>query len=289
MYTSDSNYVADTVFPEVQVSKRSGFYYVYDKSKYEPVNDVRAPGTRAKLVDYGLSTASYGPLNDHALEHFIDDDEMDEAPNPISPFNDASENLTERILLNKEIDAASKLTNTAVITQNLAMTGTQRWDDYANSDPIADAKTAQTTIKAAFMKKPNTVLITYEVWLKLIEHPMVLDRIKWSERGVVTKELIAQLFEVENVIIADAQKQTSIQGQTTTIGYVWGKRVIFMYINSKPGIKTASAGYTLSKGGRVAERWDDRTVKGQFTRVSHYYQQYMMAAEAVYLYNTVIS
>ena len=288
-YQSDSNYISDLIFPNVTVTKRSGIYYTYDKSKYEVVTDLRAPGTRAKLVDYGLSTASYGPLNDHSLEHFIDDDEMDEAPSPLSPFNDATENLTERILLSKEADAYSKLSNTSVITQYLALSGTSRWDDYANSDPIANARTAQTTIKASLMKKPNTVIIGYEVWLKLKEHPQILDRIKWSERGIVTPQLIADLFEVENVIIADAMRKTSKEGETDALGYIWGKNVWFAYINKKPGIKDVSGGYTLSKGGRMTERWDDRTVKGQFVRVSHYYLQYVMAAEAFYLYQTVVS
>ena len=64
----NENYIADTIFPQLMVQKRTGIYFVYDKSKFRQVNDYRAPRTRAQQVEYGLTQASYGPLLEHALE-----------------------------------------------------------------------------------------------------------------------------------------------------------------------------------------------------------------------------
>ncbi len=54
----DTKCIADQIFPELLVNKRTGIYYVYDTSSQRVVNDYRAPRTRAQEVEYGLTKTS---------------------------------------------------------------------------------------------------------------------------------------------------------------------------------------------------------------------------------------
>jgi hypothetical protein len=285
----NSSYIADSVFPEVQVAKISGNYFVYDKSKFVAVNDLRAPSTRANRVDYGLTKASYGPLLEHSLEQDIPDELIDQAVQPLDPNIDATENVTERLMLSKELDAYAKCADTAVITQNVTLSGISQWNDYSNSDPIGDVRTAIDTVKKEILKKPNTLVIGYEVYSSLKNHPQILDRIKFSQLGVITTELIASVFDIENVIIAEAEQNTVNEAQTAVMAYIWGKNAWVMFLNQAPAIRKVSFGYTLRRGARSVERWDERAVKAQFVRVSDWYEHKIVAAGAAYFIKNAIN
>src|SRR6266487_6228331 len=104
------------------------------------------------------------------------------------------------MLLSKELDAFSQCSNTAVVTQNATLSGTSRWDDYANSDPIADVKLAVDTVKKAIVATNTsasnklTLVLGYDAYSVLRNHPQILERVKYSQLGVLTADLLAQVF-----------------------------------------------------------------------------------------------
>lgn len=287
-YQNDT-YLADMVFPEVQVAKISGFYFVYDKSKFVVAKDLRAPSTRANRVDYGLTKSPYGPLEEHSLEQDIPDELVDQAQDPFDPNIDATENVTDRILLSKEVDAFNQCSNTAVITQNITLSGTSQWNNYATSDPIGITQTARNIVKKATLKNPNRLVLGYDVYASLRNHPQIIERIKYSALGVVTPELLSAVFDLEEVWIADAEQNTANENQTPVMDYIWGKNAWVMYINPAPAIRKISFGYTFRRGPRQVERWDERWVKAQFVRVTDWYQQLIVAAPAAYFIKNAIA
>lgn len=285
---SNPGFVSNDLFPRVQVKNRTGIYYEYDKSKMRADDDIRAPGTRANRIDYQLIKRTYGPLLNHAFEKEVTDEEVQESADPLDPFMDATDTLTEKHLVVKEKDAVAKLSDTAVITQNTALTGTDRWNDYSASDPVGDVKTAQDTIHKNANVKANTLVMGYEVWSKIIEHPDILERIKYSALGVVTKELLAKVFDVDRIIVGEAVENSSVEGAADSMSYIMGKKVWLMYITPTPGLRKVSAGYTLGQGTRRILRWKEDDVEAEFVKVTDYYEHKIMAAPAIYYINTVI-
>src|SRR5687767_8994133 len=87
----NGQFIADTIFPEVQVTERTGIYFRYGREKFSSVNDVRAPGTYAQVVDYSLTQATYGPLLDHSLDAPLYDEIVGHAQAPLDPAVDATE------------------------------------------------------------------------------------------------------------------------------------------------------------------------------------------------------
>jgi len=103
---------------------------------------------------------------------------------------DATENLTDRMLIIREKALADIMADTAVITQNVTLTGTDKWSDYDNSDPFDDIKTGLEAVRAACGKKPNTFTMGYTTMMTLMNHPDVIARIITTADKVVTPELV---------------------------------------------------------------------------------------------------
>ena len=98
--------------------------------------------------------------------------------------------------------------------------------------------------------KPNKLLIDFGTYNSLKEESTVLDKIKYTERGVLTKELLAAILELDEVLIGEAIKSTAKEtksGTDFTAANIWeknaGKGSAFLFHSpSAMGLKTPSAG-----------------------------------------------
>ena len=49
--------------------------------------------------------------------------------------------------------------------------------------------------------KPNYIILSPDVFYVLKNHDAIMDRIKYTQKGIITLDWIASLFEVDNVYI----------------------------------------------------------------------------------------
>jgi len=286
---TNSAFIADLIAPTMKVNKQTGKYYVYDKANLRVDKTNRSAGSGANEVDFGLSTVAFA-CDDHALKSFVADEIQDQADAALNPLIDETEALTEKLMLDREATLAAILADTGTMTQNTTLSGTSQWSDYSNSDPIADVRTARTTIHAATFKKPNTMILGKQVFDMLAEHPQIIERIKYSQLGVVTEELLARIFQVEKVLVGEAGSNTAVEGQTDSLSYVWGKHCVLAYIAPKVGIKTLTLAVTFTYGEREVKRWYEQDREGTYVRVGKdNYVQKIVAAGAGYLIKNAIA
>lgn len=295
---SEMSYVSEKIFPVVPVDNDTGIYYTYDRSIYRAENDTRGAGSAANVVDFNLSQSTYGPILDHALKARITDEDREIAgKNGVDLESDTTEFLTHLILLNKEKDFYSTVTNTSVIpaANRTTLSGTSQWSDYGNSDPITNVQTWKDAVKSAVGLVPNTLMLSYDVYSMLLNHPAFLERRKYTALGIVDTTLLSQVFQIPNVVVADAQENTALEGQTDSMSYIFSKKAWLFYVTSRPGKKTVSAGYTLRHdiGGlaRQVERWRDPNadMKQDWFMCSYRYQHKLMATSAIYYAGAVIA
>ena len=287
-YTNDV-FIADLIAPMVKVNKQTGKYYIYDKSNLRIDKTNRSAGSGANEVDFGVAPTGTFACDDHALKGFVADEIQDQADAALNPLIDETETLTEKLLLDRENNLATLLTG-AGMTQNTTLSGTSQWSDYSNSDPIGDVRTARTTIHQNTFKKPNTLILGKQVFDMLIEHPQIIERIKYSQLGVVTAELLARVFQVETVLVGEAGANTAVEGQTDALSYVWGKNAIVCYISPKVSIKMLTLAVTFTYGVREVKRWVDQDREGTYVRIGKdNYVQKIIAAAAGYLIKTVVA
>ncbi|SRR5581483_8436574 len=290
-YKNDS-YIADLLLPTLPVKDRSASHFVYGKEKFRTEDSKRGPGARSKEVTHSVTKSGVYYCEDHALKEFVTQEEIDEAPEGVDPMADATENVTEKHFINKEVEAATMLFDDSIITQGEALSGSDQWSD-PNSDPVKKIRAAKQTIHASILRDPNTLMLGKQVFDILVDHPAIVERVKYSQLGVLTKELLARFFDVPNVIIGEAQYNNSVEGQTDSMSYIWGKNALLAYVNPKLGKKDVTLGMTYQWKSRITETLegvDERDRRGKFVRVGdHYYDQEIMAAGAGYRFETVVA
>jgi len=297
-YTNEQ-YIAELVLPSFSVAKQTGKHFVYDRGRFRgPANNAkRAQGANSSEVSLVLTTGNPYFCEDHALKQFVADEDVDNAITPTSPYQDATENTVDRLLIGREIEAATLLTTAANFAtgSKVTLTGTDQWNDYTNSDPIGDIETGKTAIHDSIFQMPNTLVLGKQVYDQLIHHPAIIERVKYSQLGVVTPQLLAAVFDVERVIIAKAGKNTSIEGQSDTMGYIWGKIALLAYVAPKVGPKVITLGLNYVWAGKSMQvkrlrGTDEEDREGTYIRAGRwYYDQNIVASEAGYLISGAVA
>lgn len=290
-------FISDVVAPVVGVRKQFDRYFIFDSEReaFRSTDDKRAPGAPANEIDFALSTESYA-ADDHALSSVIPDEERDNADPAIQPSIDRTEFLTDKIALNKEIELASLATDASVVTQSETLTGTAQWSDTANADPVQAVEDQKATIIQSVQVAPNTLILPYEVYAKVRIHPNVVNRAELATLGMVGPEVLAQIFDVDRVLVPRSLKNTAAPGQTASMSFVWGKDALLCYVPPRPAPKHVSFAYTFqwtaaasSLSGYLVETWREDRRKADAIRVQRYYDQKLIATGAAYLWKSAVA
>jgi len=238
-------YVGTQIMPVVPVKKKSDIYYIYDSKadRFRIPLTLRAPKSDSRTVDWKVTEDGY-KCDEHALNDLIDDIERDNADKPLNLEVDTVEFLTDILQLGLEMRIKTMLE--ASLAANAPASGV--WSDYTEAtgtDPISDIEIGKAAIHAVIFREPNVLLLGKAVYDKLKHHPKILELIKYSQKGVLTTDLMASLFGIEKVIVGEAGYNTAKEGKAAVLSYLWAKNAILAYVEPKPGIKKFSLGYTF--------------------------------------------
>jgi hypothetical protein len=250
------NFIADKVFPVVAVDKKSDKYFTYTKNDwFRDEAQRRADGTESAGSGYNLSTGTYS-ADVWAFHKDVGDQTVANADAPLNPLREATEFVTHRLLLRKELQFVSDFFTTGVWgTDITGVSGTpstgevKQWSDYSASDPINDIESAKATILSNTGMEANTLVLGYDVFRQLKNHPDLVDRIKYTSSQTITEDMLARMFDLDRVMVAKAVKATNNEGATGAYGFAYGKSALLCHVASAPGLLTPSAGYTFSWTG----------------------------------------
>lgn len=159
----------------------------------------------------------------------------------------------EGILLGLEKYIADTCQNPAnyLEANRLALTGTQLWSDYENSDPVDDVDVMKSAVRVMTGKKPNIVAMGEIVFEKLKKHPRVMTTNLLKQPVYATPETLAEHFSVKEVKIGQAVKADDKNVMTD----LWGNTVIVAYVsqplpgNTERNVNDMSLGYTIRRKG----------------------------------------
>lgn len=256
-YLQDTaNFIADKVFPVVPVAKQSDRYFMYKKEDwFRDDARLRAMGAESAGGDYDIDNTPTYFCNKYAFHKDVFEEDRVNADSPLTPDQDAMEFVVDKILLNRENNWAKTYFQSGVWEQDLTGSGTAGsgkiiyWDDYDHSDPISDIANMSTAMAEITGKRPNTLTLGRRVYDALRQHPDILDRIKFTQRGVVTAELLASLFDVDRILVANSIQNVAKKGQEANMEFTMGNNALLTYAPPAAGLKKASAGYIFSWTG----------------------------------------
>jgi len=251
------NYIADKVFPVVPVDKKSDKFFTYTKNDwFRDEAQRRAPATESAGGGYGISTDTYS-ADVWAFHKDVPDQITANADNPLNPLREAAEFVTNRLLLRRENQFVSDFMTTGVWSTDIAgtagtatagQTATQ-WSNYTSSDPIEDIEAGKAQMLSNTGFEANTLVLGYDVFRQLKNHPDLVDRIKYTSSQTITSEMIAAMFDIPRVIVSKAVKATNVEGATEAYAFATGKTALLAHVAPQPGLMTPSAGYTFSWTG----------------------------------------
>jgi hypothetical protein len=288
----NAQFVADQIFPVVPVTKQSNKYFIYSKDRFRILDDARRPGARANEIDWTLSTDTYF-CEGHALAQAIPDELRANADQAIDV--DTTETLTDLIYLQREILAASKAADPTVVTQNTTLSGTSQWSDYTNSDPLQAVEDQKSTIQKQIGQVPNSLLVSYPVFLALRDHPAIIDRFKYTQVGILQPDHLRAAFNVDNFFIAAAIKNTAAEGAADALDYIWGKNALLFFKPPTPGRRTLSLGYQFTwlfganTDGFLVKRYRDESRTADIVETQLYYDAKVVAPSAAYLWLSAVA
>lgn len=251
-----SAFIADKVFPMIPVAKQSDRYFIYKREDwFRDDAQERGPATESAGGDYDIDNTPTYFARKYAYHKDITEEDRVNSDAPLTPDQDATDFVSTKLLLRREILWAEKYFKTGIWGTNY--TGVDaapgageviKWNK-ATSNPILNISNAQTDVQSITGYRPKTLVLGQYVYDALKNHDDVLDRIKYTQRGVVTPELLAALFDVDRVLIASAVKNTAAKGATEANEFILGKGALLCYSAPRPGLKTPSAGYTFAWTG----------------------------------------
>lgn len=283
-------YIGTQVFPRVQVTDRSDKFFIYDNasgnSKAWLRNDAkqRAVGGATARGGYELSTGSYSVIQ-YGFEHPIPDEVRKNSDQPLQPDADGITFCMDKVAMAQEKIIATLVNTSGNWTTNVTLSGTNQWSDYTNSNPFTDFKTARIAIRQQVARPANTIQMGLQTFEALALHPELLDRVKYTgtqdRPAMVTAQMMAALFMVDQVLVGGAVEETANEGATSSVSFIWGKHAWIGFVSPTPALNTPSAGYIFSLGV-VADRYREDWNKADVVRCLEDFDAKAVAAGAGY-------
>lgn len=253
------DFIADKVFPIVPVMKQSDRYFVYDKSYwYRNGAAKRGPGTESAGGGFHIDNTPNYFADVWAWHTDVSDQIRSNADQPVDLDRDSTLFVTQQLLLRRDTQFIAQYFKTGLWTgyspsgspadfaPNVA--GKGYWDS-SSSNPMADIDFLKANIKSQTGFLPNCLVVADDVFFALRNNAAVLDRIKYTQRGVVSEELLAALFGVEKFIVSSAIQNSAQEGQAGTYSFLTANTFLLVYANPAPSILQPSAGYIFSWQG----------------------------------------
>lgn len=244
-----SAYVGLNLFPQVPVKLSGGKVLEFGKEDFRLYNTRRAPGSDVKQVQYGHEGKPYA-LENHALAGKLPvEHQRDALESPGVDLSARAVRRTMRIIMHElEAQQASIATDAANYgaSNKVALTGTGKWSDPA-STPLQQITDYSEVVRQAIGMRPNTLILSAQAYAATRNNPQIQDRIKYTQRGVVTVDLLATLMDVPRVFVADA---VVASGANDVFSDIWGNNAVLAYVPEVvEGMEEPSYGYTYGLEG----------------------------------------
>ena len=255
--------IADIVAPRFRVPSATTSYIKHTLGENFRNQDTQV-GRKGKVKRLEF-TGTKVPLvvNDHGLEDFVPMNDIEEAAQGVNPINDSAESLKDVMDLSREVRTAELFNDESNYSSANIVTLT-------SGDQFADTTATPITMIRAklkdMLKRPNIAIFSPTTFEALATNKSVVSAALGNDgtSGVATKERIAQLLEVKEILIGEAYVNSAKEGSDeVTMEAAWGDNVIFAYIEQNPRGGKATFAMSPSLGNPEADTWFDKAAGGR--------------------------
>lgn len=261
-YVQGTNaFVADKIFPLVNVQKRSDVYFQYSKEDMFR-DEVKERGQAAESAggDYNVTLEEPYLCRKYAYHRDVTAEERTNYDTPLNVDRDTTNWLTQKFLLNRELNFANKFFKAGIwgteftgVTTTPSTGQIKKWSDQT-SDPVTDVSNAMLQMAEQTGVKPNFAILSPNVFYALKAHGDIMDRIKYTQKGIITLDLIAALFELDNIyvpwgILNSGPATPKYSDTTADMNFIYKGNMLLGYRTMTPSLQTPTAGYIFNWTG----------------------------------------
>lgn len=307
MSVQDSEgYVADEIAPRLDVKKQSDKYAVWSKSDfYRMAMEKVGDGDPAPIAGFDVDTSNNYFADFWKIKKLLTDQQRANYDVPLNADQATVNYLTQQGLMRRDYEVLNTLFISGVWTTEYdgaaSPTGSEfyYWNDYTQSHPFQNVRAWSTVVKKLTGRRPNKLVVGPEVNDALMEHPDILDKIKHTQTGIATEELLAAAFGVKKYLVADAVYNSAAEKATesATMAHIAGKHALLSYVPDSPSIDEPSAAYNFTwtqfdqvkDGGASIRRWREDDPEGDWMLASMAFDPKVTSADCGLFANGAVS
>ena len=269
-HQKESDYVASKITRAIPVMNQTNLFASYDKQTFfRDEAQKRAPATETAGSGFTVATTPY-LCEEYGFHKDIPWEVRNNADAPFRVDNDARMFVDKKLLIKKDVLlAAAIFTINVWNTDVVGGTDFTQCDEWGTSLPIDDVEDARDAIHSVTGQEITTFLMGRQCWRKTKHHPTLIEKIKYTQRGVLTVDLVASLLEIPRIVIGQSLRATNVEGATAAYAYNYGKHGLFMSVDPSPGLLTPTAFVSLVwvRQGRAVTMRRLRNNWKQFDRI----------------------
>ena len=276
-----SGFIGTSVLPVINVDRESGkFGRIPLEQLLQNANTKRASGSGYSRGNWTFTDDSF------SCQEFGHEEPVDDKARAVyADYFDAEAISALRarsiILVEAEKRIAASVYNETTFSGQIT-TVTNEWDDAANCTPIVDVNTAINAVYDRTGVWADSLVINKKVFRNLRASDKIKDAIAASGAGDPTKQtditvqMLAQVFDLRNIMVAGGSKNTAAEGQSATPAQIWDDEYAMVFkAASGNDIREACLGRTFHYGGDgsqengMVESYRDEAVRADIIRVRH--------------------
>lgn len=244
-----NKFIFQSLFPIVEVPGRVLKVPFFGKELFRINKALRAPRAQSNRMAIDFRSVESYELEEWDLFDEIDYAEVEESLQDEKAYSTLK--VQEGITLGIEAECAEMAQNSSNYPAGhaVALSGTDQFTDYTNSDPRAVAKEGHEAIRKSIGKRPNTLVLGSKTLEALEDHPKLIDKIKYTQAGFPDTELLKKYFKVDEVVVGESIYWDPVAEEFVDL---WGDVFILAYVDKTPVLqqrnrKVLSFGYTFRK------------------------------------------
>jgi hypothetical protein len=251
---------------------------------------------------YKFETFSYA-TKENGWEEVVDEREKNRYRFLIDAEAIAASRAMDVVLRNQEQRVANMIFN-ATTWNGAALTTAivNEWDKNhkTNATPIQDVEDAVHKVYNASGLWPNALVINRKVFRNLRNLDEIMDRVASSGAGDpskpsdITEQMLAQVFDLEFVIVAGSSRNNAAEGQNASQVQIWSDEYAMVCkVATSNDMREACIARTFhwsddgSSIGGTIEEYEEAQARGKIIRVRHDTDEVVMYPQAGHLLSNV--
>lgn len=285
--------IADQVAPRRPVGKQEFKYLKHDMAEGFTVPDTKVGRKSAPNEVEFTATEVTDSTQDYGLDDPIPLADIENAAPNYNPLSVGTERLTNLVELDREVRTSNLVFTAANYASGSKQTlsGTSQFSDYTNSNPLSVIMNALDSM----VMRANKMVIGRAAFTTLAMHPKIIKAFygTGADSGIATREFIARLFELDEVLVGESFVNTARKGQAASLARAWGKHIALLNIDNMADLQGGTTfALTAQFGQRIAGSLFDPKIGlrgGQRLRVGESVKELITAPDLGYFIENAVA